>query len=90
MAAVARVVRGLVPMTAAFCAVGLMSTAAWASPPAPHPAPAPAPAPVARQIPPPLIRPDECTQRGGRPVPDPRNPRVRHCEGGPFHGREIR
>jgi hypothetical protein len=80
--------RALVPVTAACCAVGLMSTAAWADTPAPRPAPHPAP--IAHPNPPPPIGSAECTRRGGRPVPDPHHPRARHCQGGPFNGREVR
>jgi pyruvate dehydrogenase E2 component (dihydrolipoyllysine-residue acetyltransferase) len=88
------VVRGLAPAAAAVCAVGFLSTAAWANPPAPHPAPpAPHPAP-APQAPhpapaPPAIHDADCTRGNGHPVPDPHNPRIRHCVGGQFNGRNL-
>ena len=86
MGASTKVIRGVVPVAAALIAAGLMSPVAWANPAAARPAPA-----AQRNAPPPgPIVQDECTRQGGRPVPDPRNPRVRHCQGGPLNGHEVR
>lgn len=90
-------VRGLAPAAAAVCAVGMMSTAAWANqpgpphPPPPHPIGHPAPPrPIAHPAPPPpSVHAPDCTRTHGRVAPDPHNPRSHLCLGGQFNGRPI-
>jgi hypothetical protein len=80
-------VRGLMPVAIAVCAVAMTSTAAWAAPPPPRPAP---PAPPHQAPRPAPINNDLCIRDHGRVVIDPHNPRLRHCEGGPHNGVELK
>jgi hypothetical protein len=71
------VVRAAAPVVAALFTVGLMSSAAWASPAAPD-------AP-----PPPHITAKQCTVAKGRVVVDSHDHRTKRCVGGRLNGRLV-
>ncbi|HEY2204372.1 MAG TPA: hypothetical protein VGH99_07845 [Pseudonocardia sp.] len=76
MRALQIVTRGVAPLAVAAAAVGLMSTAAWASP--------------AQHRPPTSVTAGQCRAGHGHVDRDRFHPHQFHCQGGRFSGRSIR
>jgi hypothetical protein len=72
-------IRAGTPIVTAVLAVGLISSPAWANPPG-RPGPPP----------PPPVTAGQCVQGHGRVVDNPRDHRIRTCQGGRWNGRGVR